>query len=261
MDPADETRQPGGTRSVIAPRAAMILAAGRGVRMRPLTNDTAKTLLPLGGQSLIDHALDRLAAAGVQRVVVNAFWHADRLAQHLKARAAEGRPPETIVRREEALLDTGGGVRAALPLLGPDPFYVVNGDAFWLDGPRPALQRLCETFAAGGADDVLLTYRSFQVQADVGRGDFTMDKWGRLQRRREREIAPYVYAGVHLMSPALLADMPDGAFSMNRTWDGAIAAGRLCGVVHDGLWFHISTPADLSAAEARLHARFPGDTL
>jgi len=234
------------------PRSAMVLAAGLGTRMRPLTDYTAKPLVPLAGRTLLDHALDRLAEAGVERVVVNAFWHADRVAAHLAARDGA---PETVVRREDVLLDTGGGVCAALELLGPDPFYVVNGDAFWLDGPRPALHRLADAHAAGAADDVLLVHRTSQVQAEVGLGDFAIDKWGNVRRRAEREVVPYIYAGVHLISPVLLANAPRTAFSMNRVWDRAIAAGRLRAVVHDGAWFHLSTPCDLAQAESVLAYR------
>jgi len=243
----------------IPPRTAMLLAAGLGTRMRPLTDATAKPLLPLGGKPLIDHALDRLAVAGVATVVVNAHWHADRIAANLAARAGAGRPPHTILLREAALLDTGGGVRAALDLLGPDPFYVVNGDAFWVDGPRPALQRLAQAYDAA-VDGVLLVHRCFQVRAEVGFGDFGLDKWGTLRRRAEREVVPYIYAGLQIVSPALFADAPEGAFSMNLLWDRAIAAGRLRGVVHDGLWFHLSTPADLADAEYLLQARLTGET-
>jgi MurNAc alpha-1-phosphate uridylyltransferase len=226
----------------------MILAAGLGVRMRPLTEHTGKPLLCLAGKPLIDHALDRLTEAGVQRVVVNTFWQAERIEAHLAGR----REPEIVVRREAALLDTGGGVRAALDLLGTDPFFVVNGDAFWLEGPRSALERLVLAFSAGGADDVLLLHRASQVTAAVGFGDFAVDQWGAVRRRDEQEVVPYVYAGVHLMDSGLLAEAPEGAFSMNLAWDGAIAAGRLRAVVHDGWWFHLSTPADLAEAEAVL---------
>jgi MurNAc alpha-1-phosphate uridylyltransferase len=239
------------------PTKAMILAAGLGTRMRPLTDRTAKPLLPLGGRPLIDHALDRLAAAGVQTVVVNAHWQADQVAAHLAARQA--RPPRTILRREAALLETGGGVKAALDLLGPAPFYVINGDAFWLDGPTPALDRLAAAFDPAALDGVLLVHRTFQVHADVGMGDFMVDKLGGLRRRAEREVAPYIYAGLQIITPALLAGTPEGAFSMNRAWDTAMAADRLLAVVHDGLWFHLSTPADLAEAESILHAQITGD--
>lgn len=242
----------------MTPRTAMLLAAGLGTRMRPLTDRTPKPLLPLGGRPLIDHALDRLAEAGVQTVVVNAHWRADQIEAHLLARSHS--PPRTVLRREEALLETGGGVKAALDLLGPDPFYVVNGDAFWLDGPRSALQRLAASFAAAEVDGVLLVQRTFQVHAEVGLGDFVVDKWGGLRRRAEREVAPYIYAGLQLISPNLLAGTPEGAFSMNRAWDTAMANNRLRAVVHDGLWFHLSTPTDLAEAESILQAQLTGDT-
>jgi MurNAc alpha-1-phosphate uridylyltransferase len=241
------------------PRAAMVLAAGNGIRMRPLTEHTAKALLPLGGRALLDHVLDRLAAAGVETTVVNAHWRAERVAEHLDARRP---PPRAVLRREEKLLDTGGAVRAALAdgQLGPQPFYVVNADTFWLDGPRPALARLAEGFDPAKLDGVLLMHRTFQVHADVGRGDFEIDKWGGLRRRGEREVVPYVYTGVQLVSPALFEGAPDGAFSMNLLWDRAIAAGRLRAVVHDGLWFHLSTPTDLTEAESSMQARAIGGT-
>jgi N-acetyl-alpha-D-muramate 1-phosphate uridylyltransferase len=241
------------------PRTAMVLSAGLGQRMRPLTANTAKPLLTLGGKALLDHALDRLVEAGVETVVVNAFWQADRIEARLSARAAAGQPPRTIVRREAALLDTGGDTREALDLLGAGPFYVVNGDAFWLNGTRPALRRLAEAFDPA-LDGVLLVHRTFQVHADVGFGDFAVDKWGGLRRREEREVVPYVYAGVQLIAPALLDAMPEGAFSMNLAWDRAMAAGRLRAVVHDGLWFHLSTPSDLADAETVLHARMTGES-
>jgi MurNAc alpha-1-phosphate uridylyltransferase len=234
---------------------AMLLAAGLGTRMRPLTEGTAKPLLPLGGRSLMDHALDRLRDAGVDEVVVNAYWHADHVAAHLATRPAGVR---TIVRREDALLDTGGSVAAALDLLGPDPFFVINGDTFWLDGPSPALARVAAAWD-DTVDAVLLVHRTFQVTAEIGAGDFAMDPWGLIRRRREREIVPYIYAGIQLAAPALFANAPKGSFSMNLLWDQAMARGRLRGVVHDGLWFHLSTPTDLAAAEYHLHARAVGD--
>jgi MurNAc alpha-1-phosphate uridylyltransferase len=238
-------------------RHAMLLAAGLGTRMRPLTERTAKPLLPLGGRALLDHALDRLRDAGVETVVVNAHWQADRVEAHLAARAGG---PHTILRREAALLDTGGSVAAALDLLGEAPFFVVNGDSFWLDGPTPALERLAAAWRPGEIDAVLLVHRTFQVHADVGDGDFALDKLGAVRRRREREVVPYVYAGVQIAHAGLFADAPAGRFSMNLLWDRAIAAGRLTAVVHDGLWFHLSTPPDLAEAEYTLHARPVGES-
>jgi MurNAc alpha-1-phosphate uridylyltransferase len=233
----------------------MVLAAGLGTRMRPLTDSTAKPLLKLGGRTLLDHALDHLGNAGVEMVAVNAHWQADAVAAHLGRREA---PPRTVLMREERLLETGGGVRAALAVLGPDPFFVVNGDAFWLNGPIQALVRLAAVFD-DSVDGVLLVQRTSHVHADVGLGDFAVDKWGKPRRRLEREIVPYIYAGVQLIHPRLLAAMPDGAFSMNRAWDDALAADRLRAVVHDGIWFHLSTPPDLAEAEQILEARFTGD--
>ena len=239
----------------VSPHSAMVLAAGLATRMRPLTDTTAKPLLPLGGRTLLDHALDHLVDAGVQTVAVNAHWQADAVAAHLAHRPA---PPRTVLLREEHLLETGGGVKAALTVLGADPFFVVNGDAFWLNGPISALTRLAAAFD-DAVDAVLLVHRTSHVHADVGYGDFMLDKWGVPRRRKEREVAPYIYAGVQLIHPRLLAGMPEGAFSMNKAWDNALAAGRLRAVVHDGMWFHLSTPPDLAEAEQILEARITGD--
>jgi len=240
-------------------RRAMLLAAGLGTRMRPLTDRTAKPLLPLGGRTLLDHALDRLAGAGVEEVVVNAHWQADLVARHVAARAGG---PRVTIRREPVLLDTGGAVRAALRdgLLGTAPFFVVNGDSFWLEGPHPALGRLAAAFDESLYDAVLLVHRTFQVSAEVGFGDFAVDRWGMIRRRREREVVPYIYAGLQLVAPALFEAAPEGAFSTNLLWDRAIAQGRVLAVVHDGLWFHLSTPADLTEAEVMLQARVTGET-
>ena len=255
LDSPCKPRQPAGPRRMSThPTTAMLLAAGRGTRMRPLTDATAKALLPLGGRKLIDQALDHLVEAGVDTVVVNAFWQADRLAAHLDGR----RQPRIILRRESTLLDTGGGTRAALDVLGDAPFYTVNGDAFWLNGPSRALTRLAAAFDPDRVDAVLLVYRTAQVRAEVGFGDFMLDKWGAPRRREEREVVPYLYAGVQVISPALFAGAPDGPFSMNLLWDRAMAADRLRAVVHDGLWFHLSTPADLSDAKSVLALRQAG---
>ena len=241
--------------SPVRPRAAMILAAGLATRMRPLTSETAKPLLTLGGRTLMDHALDHLAAEGVETVAVNAFWQADKVIGHLAVRPP---PPRTIALREVELLDTGGGVRNALPHLGPDPFFVINGDAFWLNGPTSALGRLAEALT-GNVDAVLLVHRTCQVHAETGQGDFAVNQLGVPRRRREHEIVPYIFAGVALMRPSLLADTPEGPFSMNRAWDRAMEAGRIRAIVHDGIWFHLSTPADLAGAEKVLEARLTGD--
>jgi MurNAc alpha-1-phosphate uridylyltransferase len=236
---------------------AILLAAGLGTRMRPLTDTTPKPLLTLGGRCLLDHALDRLAAQGVAHVAVNAHWHASQVAAHLAARAG---PPRTNVRHEAALLDTGGAVASALAdgVLGNGPFFIVNGDTVWLDGPVPALRRIAAALT-DALDAVILVHRTFQVHSEIGPGDFFLDSWGKPRRRHEREIAPYIYAGVTLARPTLFAG-PKHVFSMNQVWDRAIAAGRLGAVVHDGLWFHFTRPADLHEAEYALTAQLTGST-
>jgi N-acetyl-alpha-D-muramate 1-phosphate uridylyltransferase len=241
------------------PRFAMILAAGLGTRMRPLTAETAKPMLALHGRPLLDHALDRLAEAEVEQVVVNTHWQAGKVEAHLTARAT---PPRTTILREATLRNTGGAVAAALGagLLGAAPFFVVNGDAFWLDGPTLALARLASSMAIEGADAVLLLHRCAQVVSEVGAGDFAVDEWGVPRRPHENEQVPYVFAGVQILAPALFAGAPPSPFSMNLLWDRAIAAGRLRAIVHDGVWFHLSTPTDLARAEADLRERVSGDT-
>ncbi len=229
---------------------AMVLAAGLGTRMRPLTDDRPKPLLELGGRSLLDHALDRLQAAGVAQVVVNAHW----FGAQIEAAMARRTDPRIHLQREESLLETGGGVAMALPRLGEAPFAVVNGDAFWLDGPTPALTRLAAAFDDAEMDALLLMVRTTQVEGAVGKGDFLLDPVGRMRRPKEREIAPYLFAGVQILSPRLFEGAPSGAFSLNRLYDAAIGRGRLFGLVHDGLWFHLSTPEDLRHAEATLRA-------
>lgn len=235
---------------MIALTHAMVLAAGLGTRMRPLTDDRPKPLLELDGRSLLDHALDRLAAAGVADAVVNAHWRGAQI----EAAMAGRYHPRIHLQAEETLLETGGGVARALPALGAAPFAVVNGDAFWLDGPTSALARLAAAFDAAEMDALLLMVRTTQVEGVVGKGDFLLDPVGRMRRPKEREIAPYLYAGVQILNPALFEGAPSGAFSLNRLYDRAIAAGRLYGLVHDGVWFHLSTPEDLRNAEDTLRA-------
>ena len=226
----------------------MVLAAGLGNRMRPLTADTAKPLLTLRGRTLLDHALDRLFAVGVDQAVVNAHWKAERVVAAL----AERHSPTTRVQLETELLETGGGVRQALPWLGDAPFPVVNGDAFWLDGPTPALTRLTRHFDPARMDALLLMVRTTQVENDVGRGDFLMDPLGLLRRPAPHQLAPYVFSGIQVLRPELVAAEAPGRFSLNRCYDRAAAAGRLHGLVHDGVWFHLSTPPDLARAGQRL---------
>ncbi|HZF76914.1 MAG TPA: nucleotidyltransferase family protein [Acetobacteraceae bacterium] len=233
---------------------AMVLAAGLGTRMRPLTDTRPKPLVELEGRSLLHHALDRIRDAGIGQAVVNAHWFPDQIEA---AAAAYPPPPRVVALREEVLLETGGGVTNALPRLGDQPFAVVNGDAFWLDGPTPALRRLAAAFDPAEMDALLLMVRTSQVEGETGRGDFLLDPMGRARRVRERELAPYVFGGVQILSPALFRGVAVERFSLNRIYDAAIAAGRLYGLVHDGAWFHLSTPADVEQTEAVLRAGMP----
>jgi MurNAc alpha-1-phosphate uridylyltransferase len=239
---------------------AILLAAGLGSRMRPLTDTIPKPLLTLGGRALLDHALDRLAAAGVAEVVVNAHWHAQKLADHLARRSP---PPSTTLRHEESLLDTGGAVLAALAegMLGRDnaPFFVVNSDSVWLDGPTATLERMRSALRPE-LDAVILVHRTFQVHADIGYGDFFLDSLGLPRRRREREIAPYVFAGITFLRPRLFGGFTEKTVSMNQVWDRAIASRTILAVVHDGLWFHMTRPDDLEEAEHALAAQLTGPT-
>jgi MurNAc alpha-1-phosphate uridylyltransferase len=228
----------------------MVLAAGLGTRMRPLTDDRPKPLLPLAGRTLLEHALDRLEDAGVTEAVVNAHWRAEQIETLLADRAA----PRLTIQHEKTLLETGGGVKRALPLLGDAPFAVVNGDAYWLNGPTPALDRLAAAFDAEEMDGLLLLVRTAQVDGEVGLGDFMLDPLGRLRRPKEREMSPYLYGGVQILHPRLFDGAPEGAFSLNRLYDRAIEAERLSGLVHDGVWFHLSTPRDLDRAELALRS-------
>ena len=227
--------------------SAMILAAGFGTRMKPITDHTPKPLVPLGGRPLIDHALDRLVAAGVKRVVVNTHYKADMIAAHLQERhdiAIE-------LSYETALLDTGGGVKKALPLLG-EAFYVVNADVFWLNAKVPALARLRRAWDDTRLDALLLVQRTVAAIGYDGLGDFTVDPIGRLRRRGEREVAPHLFAGVEILSRRIFDGSPDGAFSLNLLWNRAIEAGRIEALIHDGEWFHVGTPQGLAATEERL---------
>jgi MurNAc alpha-1-phosphate uridylyltransferase len=240
----------------MSPDTAVILSAGLGTRMRPLTLTTPKPLLNLAGRPILAHALDRLHAAGISNIIVNAHHHSDQLAAFLK------NYPGIIVSQEEELLETGGAIMAMRTknLLPDAPFYIVNGDTFWVDGPTDTLLRLANAFRPAETDAMLLLARAAGAVAETGRGDFLWPRDGGLRRREERDVAPYLYAGVQIVSPALFAAAPSPPFSMNILWDQALAAGRLGAIVHDGVWFHLSTPDDLERADAVLDAREVGNT-
>jgi MurNAc alpha-1-phosphate uridylyltransferase len=231
---------------------AFVLAAGLGKRMRPITVTTPKPLVEVAGKSLVDYALDRVAEAGIPEAVVNVHYLADLMEAHLVRR--RGPPLITISDERDRLLETGGGVRKALAQLGPAPFMVLNSDSFWLEGPRPNLGRLVEAWDPERMDMLLLLASAATSLGYDGPGDFQMDKEGRLTRRAEREVAPFVYAGVAILKPELFADTPEGAFSLNLLFDRAIAAERLYGLRLDGQWLHVGTPEALREAEERVRA-------
>jgi len=229
---------------------AMVLAAGYGKRMRPLTENVPKPMIRLAGRPLIDHVLARLAAAGVREAVVNVHYLPDALEMHLAGRSD---PPAIRVRDErETLLDTGGGAKAALDWLGADGFFIHNSDSVWTEDGTDALTDLAAQWNPDLMDALLLLADARASLGYDGFGDFTLDKQGRLQRRAAGETAPYVFAGVSIAHPRLFANSPDGAFSLNPLWDAAIARGRLFGARLHGEWMHIGTPEALAAAEQRL---------
>jgi N-acetyl-alpha-D-muramate 1-phosphate uridylyltransferase len=229
------------------PKSAMVLAAGLGTRLRPVTDHLPKPLVEIAGQSLLDHAIDRLEAAGVERVVVNLHHKGEMIA----ARLAERRHPKIELSREDTLLETGGGVKNALPLLD-EAFFVVNSDILWLDGLTPALGRLASAVSAKKMDAILLLQRTISAIGYEGRGDYFLDPLGRPRRRGEREVAPYIFAGVQILHRRLFSGIDDTVFSLKRLYDRAEDAARLGAIVHDGEWFHVGTPDGLEATRARI---------
>lgn len=231
------------------PRNAMVLAAGLGRRMRPLTDTVPKPLVPVVGKPLIDYALDALTAANVGKVVVNVHYLAEQVERHVARR----KTPRVVISDErEALLDSGGGIRKALPELGANPFYLINSDSFWLEGSRPNLQLLTASWQDDQMDILLLLAGMQHSVGYHGNGDFTMDPEGRLTRRAEREVAPFAYAGAAIFHPRVFADAPEGPFSLNILFDRAIEAGRLYGVRMAGLWLHVGTPEAVYEAETAI---------
>jgi N-acetyl-alpha-D-muramate 1-phosphate uridylyltransferase len=230
------------------PETAMVMAAGYGQRMRPLSDSVPKPMLQLGGKPLIDGVLDRLAEAGVRRAVINLHHLGDVIEAHLKQRKA----PQIVFSREATIQDTGGGIRQALPLLGDAPFLVANGKIIWLDGKENALGRLAHGWDEARMDALLLLYPCVDALGYDGPGDFFIDQIGRVRRRRSWEVAPFVYTGVQIVHPRLFVDAPDGPFPMNLLWDRAIDAARLYALRHDGEWYQVSTPQQLALVEARI---------
>lgn len=236
---------------VTVPATAMVMAAGLGKRMRPLTATRPKPLIEVAGRALIDHALDKLKAAGVAKAVVNVHYLPGALEAHLKTRV---KGIEIAVSDERAkLLETGGGLVHALPLIDADPFLVVNSDNLWIDGPMDTLRLLAAGWDEARMDALLLLVPLARAHCHKGRGDFHMTAAGTLKRRKPNGVAPFVYTGIQMLSKRLFeGEMPQGAFSTNILWDRAIAAGRCFGIVHQGLWFDIGRPENIARTEAIL---------
>jgi MurNAc alpha-1-phosphate uridylyltransferase len=229
------------------PKTAMVLAAGLGKRMRPLTATRPKPLIEVAGQSLLDHLLERLSAAGVEKAVVNVHYLADAVEAHLN-KNAHGLDI-SISDERGLLLETGGGMVKALPLIDADPFLVVNSDNLWIDGPADTLKLLASHWDGGKMDALLLLVPHARASNHGGRGDFHMDRTGRLRRRQRSHVAPFVYTGIQMVSKRLLDGAPEGPFSTNLLWDKAMEEGRCFGAVHQGLWFDVGTPQAIKATE------------
>src|SRR6202166_1061209 len=230
----------------VRPTTAMVLAAGLGVRMRPLTDRLPKPLVQVAGRTLLDHVLDKLGDAGVNEAVVNVHYLPDQIIDHVAART---RPRVIISDERHQVLGTGGGVVKALPLLGPAPFFLVNADTLWIDGVRPNLARLGEAFDPQRMDILLLMAPTTSSIGYGGRGDYAMLPDGALRKRREQQVVPFGYAGAALLSAAIFAHAPAGEFSLTKMFDLANEQERLFGLRLDGVWMHVGTPDAVHAAE------------
>jgi MurNAc alpha-1-phosphate uridylyltransferase len=232
------------------PHTAMVMAAGLGKRMRPLTATKPKPLIEVGGKPLLDHVLEKLRAAGVKKVVVNVHYLADAVEAHLISRA-HGLEVE-ISDERKLLMETGGGMVQAEELIDSDPFLAVNSDNLWVDGPADTLKLLTSHWDDSKMDALLLLVPLARAENHRGMGDFHMDRQGRLRRRNRSHVAPFVFTGVQMVSKRLLRDPPEGPFSTNILWDRAIEEGRCFGAVHQGLWFDVGTPKSIPMTEAAL---------
>ena len=240
------------TKSVI-PETAMVLAAGLGKRMRGLGDGLPKPLMVVGGETLIDRTLDRLAEAGVATCVVNLHYRAEVVRDHLDKRTAAGKAPAIVYSDEtDALLETGGGLVRARPSLGAHAFFVANGDVLWRDRGQAALARLAASWDEGQMDALLLLHPKETAIGMEGTGDYHLDEGGRIRRAPGDEPAPYFFTGLRIMHPRLLDGAPAGAFSVLQLFDRAQDAGRLHGLVHDGEWMHVGSPEGLAQAETAL---------
>ncbi|WP_375396174.1 nucleotidyltransferase family protein [uncultured Sphingomonas sp.] len=238
---------PGGT----VPDTAMVMAAGLGKRMRPLTATRPKPLVTVAGQPLLDHVFDRLRAAGIRRAVVNVHYLADALEAHILNHVTG---IEVVISDERGrLMETGGGLIQARDLIGDRAFVVANADNLWVDGPSDTIRLLAAQWDDAAMDALLLMVPLARAHNHGGLGDFHLDARGRITgRRKPGRLAPFVYTGVQILSPRVLADWPEGPFSTMLFWQRAIAAGRGFGLVHQGLWFDVGTPAAIPRTEAML---------
>ena len=252
---AKKSTEESNIRVKIGPKKAMVLAAGLGRRLRPITSNLPKPLVKLANRTLLDHTLDHLVAAGVECAVVNIHYLADQIKSHLLSR----NDLEIIISSEEEnLLETGGGVKKALEHFGNEPFYVSNADVFWLNGPTMALERMIEQWNKSQMDALLLLHSTVEAYGYDGNGDFEVDPLGKLSRRLEKEVTPYLFTGVQIIHPRIFKDTPNGKFSLNIIYDRAIEVGRLYGIAHDGEWFHIGTLDGLTDAEFYMGQRYSG---
>jgi len=232
------------------PRTAMIMAAGLGKRMRPLTATRPKPLIEVGGKTLLDHVLERLRTAGVRKVVVNVHYLADALEAHL---ASRDHGLEVVISDErDLLMETGGGLVRAAPLIDTDPFLALNSDNLWIDGPADTLRLLASQWDDARMDALLLLVPQARALNHNGMGDFHMGSTGRLRRRERSHVAPFVFTGIQIASKRLLRDAPEGPFSTNILWDRAIEEGRCFGAVHQGLWFDVGTPQSIQLTETAI---------
>jgi len=227
----------------------MIMAAGLGKRMRPLTATKPKPLIEVGGKALLDHVLEKLRTAGVKKVVVNVHYLADALEAHL----ARAHGLEVVISDERGLLmETGGGLVKAAPLIDNDPFLALNSDNLWIDGPADTIKLLASQWDDSKMDALLLLVPQARALNHKGMGDFHMDRAGRIRRRERSHVAPFVFTGIQMVSKGLLTAAPEGPFSTNILWDRAIEQGRAFGAVHQGLWFDVGTPQSIPLTEAAL---------
>ncbi|MES2137172.1 MAG: nucleotidyltransferase family protein [Pseudomonadota bacterium] len=232
------------------PTTAMIMAAGLGKRMRPLTATRPKPLIEVSGKSLLDHVLEKLRVAGVKKIVVNVHYLADALEAHL---ATCDHGLEVVISDERGLLmETGGGLVKAAPLIDCDPFLALNSDNLWIDGPADTIKLLASQWDGSRMDALLLLVPQARALNHRGLGDFHMNRSGRIRRRERSHVAPFVFTGIQMVSKRLLRDAPDGPFSTNILWDRAMEEGRCFGAVHQGLWFDVGTPQSIPMTEAAL---------